>query len=535
MATDTPLASQAVLDPPVGTPAGGLTRGSRATAARAGSTGETWPIRRAWLIVAAATGVALGLRLLLVRSIWVDEAISIHQAHMSLAGMLHDLRATDNHPPLYFLILWGTVRVLGSGQLAVHVPTIVAGTLLVPAVYLAGTELFGRRTGALAAVLTSMAPLLIWYAQEARPYAFFMLFATLAVWAQMRIFADGRNRYWMAYGALTIALLYTHYFSIIPIAIQQIAFAVVIWKRAASRDGRLGAAVRPVAPLITRYWITWVIIAIAIAPLVPYVHQQFSNDVLTGQGMAGAPSAGAVSAGAPQTGHPNLYALLANFVWAIWGYHANSTMLALGALWPLLMLLALALLGRGRSASVWLVVALSVLPALALMAIGFKDRTLFEVRYFSGAVPMLMLLCARAVLGASGRRLPVTALAVALTASLIAGAFDQQWARDNPRQYNFRAALQDVRRRAQPGDTLLYAPNYLADVIDYYAPGVRRQVISGPRPELPAHGKVFLLASFLDQPGVAPTVGAARYELQHSRLQLVHTYRLEKIFVWEYR
>ena len=118
----------------------------------------------------------------------------------------------------------------------------------------------------LAAVLTAFAPLLIWYSQEARPYAFFMLFATLAVWAQMRVLRDGRARYWVAYGALTIALLYTHYFSVIPIAIQQIAFAAVIWHR--SRHGE------PVKGLITGYWITWVAIALAVAPLAGYIHQQ---------------------------------------------------------------------------------------------------------------------------------------------------------------------------------------------------------------------------------------------------------------------
>src|SRR5437588_13075777 len=149
---------------------------------------RAWSPTRAWVVVGAACVGGLVLRLLLVRGIWVDEAISIHQAHMSLSGMLHNLRATDNHPPLYFLILWATVRVLGFGQLAVHVPSIIAGTLLIPAVYITGGELFDRRTGVLAGALTALAPLLIWYSQEARPYAFFMLFATLAVWAQMRIF-----------------------------------------------------------------------------------------------------------------------------------------------------------------------------------------------------------------------------------------------------------------------------------------------------------------------------------------------------------
>jgi hypothetical protein len=356
-----------------------------------------------------------------------------------------------------------------------------------------------------------------------------MLFSTLAVWAQMRILRDGRIRYWVAYGALTVGLIYTHYFSVIPIAIQQVAFGAVIWHR--SRHGE------PVKDLITGYWVTWVAIALAVAPLASYIHQQFANDVLTGQGMtgSGAPSAGATSTGVSQTGHPDVYALLANFVWALWGYHANSTMLAIGALWPVLMLLALALLGRGRSAESMLVLALAVIPPLALMAIGFKDRFLFEVRYFSGAVPMLMLICARTVLTSSIRRLPVILAATALLGTFVAGIADEQLAKSNPRDYDFRAALQTVRQDARPSDTLLYAPVYLNDVLQYYAPGVRSKVVGSRAPALPRSGRVFLLASFLDQPGIAGDVGSARYALAHSHMRLVHTDHLEKIYLWEYR
>ena len=493
----------------------------------AATSARPWPTTRAWAAVGAVAALGLVLRLLLVRGIWVDEAISIHQAHMSLSGLLHNLRATDNHPPLYFLALWATVRVLGYGELAVHVPSIVAGTLLIPAVYMTGRELFDRRTGVLAEVFTAFAPLLVWYAQEARPYAFFMLFATLAVWAQLRIVRDGRIRYWVAYGALTTALLYTHYFSVIPIAIQQLAFAVVIWNR--SRHGE------PIKATITSYWITWVAIAVAVAPLASYVHQQLSNDLLTGQGIAGAPSAGAASTGVSQTGHPDVYALLANFVWALWGYHANSTMLAIGALWPVLMLLALALLGRGRSPESVLVLALALVPPVVLMVVGFKDRTLFEVRYFAGAVPMLMLLCARTVLTSSARRLPVVLVASALIATFFVGLSDQQLAKSNPRDYDFRAALETVRREARPGDTLLYAPEYLNDVIEYYDPHVRSKVVGPHRVVLPRHGGVFLLASFLDQPGIAGYVGGARYALAHAHMHLVATDHLEKIYLWEYR
>jgi 4-amino-4-deoxy-L-arabinose transferase-like glycosyltransferase len=485
---------------------------------------EGWLLRQAWIIVGALVGIGLVLRLLQSRGIWVDEAISIHQAHMSLSGLLSNLRQTDNHPPLYFLTLWATVRALGYSTVAVRAPSIAAGTLLIPAMFLAGRELFDRRSGLFAALLASIAPLVIWYSQEARPYEMFALFATLAVWAQARALNDRRARYWVAWGALTIAQLYTHYFSTIPIAIQQLAFAGVVWGRA-----RRGEAVRP---LLVPYWVMWAAIVVAIAPLVPFVHEQFVHNQSSSNNFS-APSAGAATASAPQQGHPNVYALIANFVWALWGYHANSTMVRIAALWPLLMLLGLAVLGRGRGRGATLVLALGLVPALLLMAAGYKSRALFEVRYFSGAVPMLILICARGALTCSTRRLPVLLAAGALTATMIAGTVDQQLNKNNPRDYDFRSALEAVNSRIRPGDTLLYAPNYLQDEVQYYSPGARARVAGAKH--VPRRGRVFLLASFLDTGGVAGQVGAVKDALIHYRGRPILTDRLQKIDVWEFR
>jgi 4-amino-4-deoxy-L-arabinose transferase-like glycosyltransferase len=491
------------------------------------ATARSWRVSRPWVAVAALAVAGLAIRLIQVRGIWVDEAISVHQAHMPLAAMLGDLRAGDNHPPLFFLALWGAVRLLGNSEQAVRVPSLIAGTLLVPAMFLCGRELFDRRTGLLAAAATAVAPLLIWYSQESRPYAMFMLVATLAVWAQARAIRDGRARYWVAYAAATIAVLYTHYFSILPIAIQQVAFGAVAWRRA-----RRGEAVRP---LLTGCWLTWLAVAIAVAPLAPFVHQQFLHDQVAGTGFQGAPSAGATSASLPQGKHPDVYAVIANVVWAIWGYHANATMLRLAALWPMLMLLALALLGRGRSRPGMLVLALAIIPPLLLMIVGFKKRDLFEVRYFSGAVPMLLLLSARTIVSSSRRRLPVILGAVVLLATMGFGAADQQLAKSNPRDYDFRSALRTVSLKARPGDTLLYAPDYLQDVIEYYGPHVHTEILGPHAPSIPAHGRVFLLASFLEQPGVPSSVGLAKYALARAHRRLVATTTLEKIYVWEYR
>src|SRR5205807_4408039 len=100
--------------------------------------------------------------------------------------------------------------------------------------------------------------------------------------------------------------------------------------------------------------------------------------------------------------------------------------------------------------------------------------------------------------------------------TLALGTADQQLAKSNPRDYDFRAALKTLRHQLRPGDELLYAPNYLQDVIEYYTPGINARALGPRKPALPHHGRVFLLASFLDQPGVPAAVGTAKYTIEHA-------------------
>ena len=157
--------------------------------------------RRDVLAVAALAAGGLALRLLATRGIWLDEATSISQAQMPLGDMLHTLRSTDVHPPLHHVVLWVTVRALGTGELAVRVPSLIAATALVPVLYAVGKDIYDRRAGLAAAALGAVAPFAIWYAQEARMYALFMVFALLALWAQVRILRGGGTLAWVGYAA----------------------------------------------------------------------------------------------------------------------------------------------------------------------------------------------------------------------------------------------------------------------------------------------------------------------------------------------
>jgi hypothetical protein len=72
-------------------------------------------------------------------------------------------------------------------------------------------------------------------------------------------------------------------------------------------------------------------------------------------------------------------------------------------------------------------------------------------------------------------------------------------------------------------------------VIRYYTPQLHTQVLRSGKPTLPRHGRIFLLASFLDQAGVPQAVGTAKYALAQAHRRLIATDTLEKIYVWEYR
>jgi hypothetical protein len=184
-------------------------------------------------------------------------------------------------------------------------------------------------------------------------------------------------------------------------------------------------------------------------------------------------------------------------------------MTKIAALWPLAMLLVLTLLGRGRSRQTLYLLALALVPALLLFLVGFGKRDLFELRYFIASVPVLLLLCARALTSWPRGRVAHLLVGGALVATLVAGFADQQFNASNPRLFDFSSTLKKVDSLARPGDTLVYEPSYLYDVVQYYSPHVRSQRLGLGLPTPRRGHRVIVVGSFLDQPGPARVTGAA--------------------------
>jgi Dolichyl-phosphate-mannose-protein mannosyltransferase len=484
--------------------------------------------RRTLIAVGAITAVALAVRLWATRSLWLDEATSVTQAQMPLGGMLHSLRTTDVHPPLHHLALWVTVHLFGTAQMVVRGPSIIAGTLLIPVLWATGRELYGPRAGMAAAALGAVAPFAVWYAQEARMYAFFMLFATVALLAQLRAMRTGERRWWALLAVAGAALVWTQYFAAFVVLVLHGGTAWQLLR--AYREGE------PVRERLLGWLGAVALSALLVAPLLHFALGQFAANEAAGRGFDQSPSQAGGDVGGGRNG-PGVYSALTDVVWAIWGYHSNGTMAALTALWPALMLGALLLLGRGRPGRSGIVTAVAFLPMLGMTVLGVAKPFLFEPRYFIALTPMVLLLFARATTGWTASRAGALLCTGGLAATLALGTADQQLNRSNPRLYDFKGALGEIHRLARPGDVLLYEPDYLGDLVAYMRPGVEaRPLAKGiPRPDPSHRHRVIVLASFLDLRQHADATARGLTELgRGGRRQIAH-FRKPQVKVWIYR
>jgi mannosyltransferase len=169
-----------------------------------------WPL--AGLVILAA---ALRFSTLDLQSFWYDEAFTpVHVLHRSLWATLRAVSHTENTPPLWYVIAWADARVLGTGELALRLPSALAGVATVPVAWAIGRELTGRRAALVAAALVAVNPLFVWYSQEARAYGLFALTVALAMLCFLRAEREPTPAR-LAWFALSGSLaLLTHYFAI---------------------------------------------------------------------------------------------------------------------------------------------------------------------------------------------------------------------------------------------------------------------------------------------------------------------------------
>ena len=437
---------------------------------------------------AAAAGLSalmvagLAIRVAIPRGLWLDEAISVEQAQLGLPELIQDLAHTDRHPPLHHVLLWAIGRTVGDGDLAMRAPSIVAGVLLIAAVYWLGVEVYDRRTGLVAALLATLAPILVWYSQEARGYELEALFCTVAAVGCVRVIKRGSGWDWALHTVAAALAVWTHWFAIFVVLATELAFLWELRRRWRAPGQSAG-----------RYAMRWALATAALlAQFVPLA-------LLAAEQIRATGTAGGYAGATVDAEGMSFYTIVSNVAWAFFGFHPGVVTRILSAVWPLFMLAALLLLGRrvGRCSAVLLACAL--VPVAALLALAIHSPDVFDVRYFIVAVPPALVLLARLALSwpasAAARAVVVAAMAGTLAVALV----DQQRNDHNPRRYDFREALARAEERAGPRGVVLYEPDELRYVIARYAPTLVARPIGRVAPSRKQARRVVVLGSFLEQ------------------------------------
>jgi 4-amino-4-deoxy-L-arabinose transferase-like glycosyltransferase len=155
--------------------------------------------------------------------IWFDEVISFH-----IAVTPHWLTSMklSHHPPFYYFLLRGWVFLAGTSESFLRLPSAIFGTAFVIVLIWAGQTIFDRAVGLWSGAFAVVAPMHVYYSQEARSYALLLMLLVLTYGVLWRALQKNNARSWLLFFVVQLATLYTHYFAVIALAPSILLLAV---------------------------------------------------------------------------------------------------------------------------------------------------------------------------------------------------------------------------------------------------------------------------------------------------------------------
>jgi mannosyltransferase len=187
-----------------------------------------------------------------VQSYWFDEALTAKLVSLPFGDMIDLIPESELTPPLYYVLAWPWADAIGHLEAELRTLSALFGIATVPVAYLLGREVVSRAGGLALAALVAFNPLLVWYSQEARPYALLVLLTTLSLLFFARALRRREARDLWLWAGTSAAALLTHYFAAFLVVPAGLWLA---WKWRPRRPaliagavvGAVGAALIPLA------------------------------------------------------------------------------------------------------------------------------------------------------------------------------------------------------------------------------------------------------------------------------------------------
>ncbi len=449
-----------------------------------------------WLALLALLLVAFALRVfrLEFQSLWYDEAFSVYLAHASLAEITART-AADIQPPLYYYLLHIWSALAGESEFAVRFMSLGFGLLTLPLMYVTARRLFDTSAALVSAALGALAPLYVWYSQEARMYTLITFLLLLSSYALLR--ASGARerayRWWLVFAVANIAAVYTHYFSFAVVAFQLLWVVVSSYRFQGYRlrGYRLRVTELPVAPLevLKPATISVAGVFVAFLPWLPFVIARFGQDASYWRGALKLDEA--------------LRHILISFTTGESVLEDQARWIALGWLGVLVIgMIAMGIMAKverqkekaGRS---FIFVALYLLVPLALLLLLFYRNPKFNARYLMIASPPFFLLLASGLASLLalvrsknllGRAAASSVFLLTFSFCLLTFLYSDANAYFDPAftKASFREVARYVEEHIAPDEAVILTSGHLFPSFDYYFRGDVPQIRMPDDPTLNA-------------------------------------------------
>ena len=153
--------------------------------------------RTMWALASLTViGAVLRLSTITSRGLWQDEAAQISQMTGTVLDTIKS-QIGGTHPPLFHVLMHFWIQAFGTSEAALRSFSVLVGVASIPLAYWAGTTLYNRRVGLLAAGILAFSPYHIWYSQEARMYTLMTFFGLLSLTCFVKAMRENtRGRGW---------------------------------------------------------------------------------------------------------------------------------------------------------------------------------------------------------------------------------------------------------------------------------------------------------------------------------------------------
>lgn len=197
--------------------------------------------QRRWLLLGLIL-LGYGLRVYHIDhfSFWLDEGLTPERSSYSLAKILAneiDIQGVvtkDTHPPLFYLVAKVGRMLLGTSDFAFRYVPLLFSVLTIPTLFVFGRKLHNPRFGLIAALLFTINPLSIWYAQEARMYSLLIWLTLLMTFVLLKAWQKAPQpptvRTLIGYVALAFLVFATHYVGAFIILGQMALWLYLLWR-----------------------------------------------------------------------------------------------------------------------------------------------------------------------------------------------------------------------------------------------------------------------------------------------------------------